>query len=105
MKFTESIIKEIKEETVVELTDGIYFYYIEEENYSSKYYKITVFEDMIDILRIEMEWDRYSITLLVGEYELPYLVFKFLAGKGDENSKIITEEEFNLVKQEVLLKL
>lgn len=105
MKFTESVVKEIKEETVVELADGTYFYYIEEENYSSRYYKITVFEDMVDILRIEMEWDRYSITLLTGEYELPYILFKFLAGKGDENSKIITEEQFNLVKQEILNRL
>lgn len=105
MKFTESIVKEIKEETVVELTDGIYFYYIEEDNYSPRYYKITVLDDEVDILRLEIEWDRYSITLLTGEYELPYILFKFLAGKGDENSKIITEEEFNKVKQEILNKL
>ena len=105
MKFTESITREIKEETAVLLEEGVYFYYIEEGNYSPRYYKITVLDDEVDILRLEIEWDRYSITLLVGEYELPYIIFKFLAGKGDENSKIITEEQFNLVKQEILNRL
>ena len=105
MKFTESITREIKEETAVLLEEGVYFYQIEEGNYSPRYYKITVLDDEVDILRLEVEWDRYSITLLTGEYELPYILFKFLAGKGDENSKIITEEQFNLVKQEILNRL
>lgn len=105
MKFTESVTREIKEETVVLLEEGVYFYYIEEENYSNRYYKVTVSDDEVDILKLEIEWDRYSITLLVDEYELPYILFKFLAGKGDENSKIITETEFNLVKQQILNKL
>ena len=105
MKFTESITREIKEEAAVLLEEGVYFYYIEEGNYSPRYYKITVLDDEVDILRLEIEWDRYSITLLTGGYELPYILFKFLAGKGDENSKIITEEQFNLVKQEILNRL
>lgn len=52
MKFTESIIIEIKEETVVLLEEGVYFYYIEEDNYNPKYYKITVLDDEVDILRL-----------------------------------------------------
>ena len=105
MKFTESITREIKEETAVLLEEGVYFYYIEEGNYSPRYYKITVLDDEVDILKLEIEWDSYSITLLTGEYELPYILFKFLAGKGDKNSKVITEEQFNLVKQEILNRL
>lgn len=112
MKYTDQKSRTIYEDIEVEVNDGItYFHSWNEDLEPQEYYRLDVkkakgFETLYDIAvtKIRNYEDDLSIrSWSICEYELPYNLRGYFSGQ--EKKQIITEEEFNKIKQETLGKL
>jgi len=112
MKYTDQKARTIYEDIEVEVNDGVtYFHSWNEDAEPEDYYKLSVgkaknFETLYDIsiTKIRNCKDDFSIRHYeICEYELPYNLRGYFSGENKKEE--ITEEQFSLVKQEVLDKL
>lgn len=112
MKYRDQKSRTVYEDIEVEVNDGItYFHSWIEDGEPEDYYKLNIKQDPrfdilynIAITKIRNYDDDFSIRWWeVCEAELPHSIRGYFSGQ--EKKEIITEEEFNKVKQEVLSKL
>lgn len=112
MKYTDQKSRTVYEDIEVEVNDGVtYFHSWNEDGEPEDYYKLNVRKDLrfdtlynISITKIRNYEDDYFIRWWeVCEAELPYNLRGYFSGQ--EKKQIITEDEFNKVKQEILGKL
>ena len=112
MKYTDQKSRTVWEDVEVEVPDGVtYFHSFNTDGEPEDYYKLNIKQDLrfdilynIAITKIRNYDDDFSIRWWeVCEAELPYNLRGYFSGQ--EKKEIITEEEFNKVKTEVLSKL
>jgi hypothetical protein len=99
MKYTDQTSKTVYTDIEVEVKNGVtYFHTWDGDNEPEDYYKLNIKKD----LRFDTLYDM-SITKIRNYDTLPFGLRGYFSGQ--EKMEIITEEEFNSVKQEILNKL
>jgi len=112
MKYIDQVSKTVYTDIEIEVQDGVtYFHDWDENDEPRDYYKLNIKKDLrfdtlydIAITKIRNYDDDFSIRWWeVNDSELPWGLRGYFSGQ--EKMEIITEEEFNRVKQIVLNKL
>ena len=113
MKYTVQKSRTVYEDIEIEVPDGIsYFKTFNEDDEPESYYRLSVekhknFDTLYNIIvtRLLNYSDKYHINY--SEYcegELPYYLRVFFRGEKENKKEEITEDEFHLVKQQILSK-
>jgi hypothetical protein len=112
MNYTDQKSKTVYEDIEVEVPDGdSYFHTWNEDNEPGDYYKLNIKKDLrfdtlydMSITKIRNYDTDFSIRWWeVNDDTLPFGLRGYFSGQ--EKMEIITKEEFNRVKQEVLAKI
>lgn len=112
MKYTDQIPKTVYTDIEVEVKDGItYFHTWDEDDEPEDYYKLNIKKDLrfetlydITITKIRNYDTDYSIRWWeTNDDVLPYNLRHYFS--GEKEIKIMTEEQFDKVKKEVLERL
>lgn len=97
-KFTETITT-TKEESFY-LDYGVHYLKIEEED-EEYFYKLNLkdeggeWRDLVDFIKVSMNYEDYRITSRIDYVELPFSVRYYLFEKAGYKGSIISKEEFD----------
>jgi hypothetical protein len=112
MKYTDQTSKTVYTDIEVEVKNGVtYFHTWDRDNEPEDYYKLNIKKDLrfdtlydMSITKIRNYNTDFSIRWWeVNDDTLPFGLRGYFSGQ--EKMEIITKEEFNRVKQEVLAKI